>query len=341
MHAAPCADNLEHVRVILPEHGDDWDDWVRDWYFHLQHDDRTQSQGTHVAYLIDIRQFLDYLHDPEVGDSKVTEPSLVERRHIEGFLAWLKDIGRSSGTRYRRLMALKSFWRWLRDEPGSGVGQILPTDRIPIPVVSSPPKPIVYDDALAALLATCSNRTFVDLRDEAIIRLMDATGVRREELVRADTAGVDINRSDIYILGKGRKPRLVAISGTKATLALSRYLRARRKHPGAASKALFLSVRSRVDRSGPVPTVEWRMTGGAVGIMLERRCEQAGIPKIQPHRLRHTWAHHAKAAGISEEDLENQGGWAKGSPVVRRYGASVAAERAREAHRKLNLGDRI
>jgi site-specific recombinase XerD len=312
-------------------YGDDWDDWTRDWSFHLQHSDRTESLGTQKTYIQGLGQFLDWLHEHH---PKVTEPGFVERSHVQGWMASLKDSGMASSTRRVRLMTVKSLFRWLRDEPGSGVGEILPTDRVEAPAATYVPKAIVYDDVLSALLATCTNGTFVDLRDAAILRLLISTGLRRAELVRIDMPGVDVNRGELYVVGKGNKPRLVSVSGTKATLALSRYLRARRKHAAAASTALFLAVRPR--RNG-----EWRMTGGAIGLVLKRRCKLAGVPHIAPHQLRHTWAHIAKSAGLSVEDLERMAGWAKGSIMSRRYGEAVADERAREAHRSLNLGDRI
>lgn len=194
------------------------------------------------------------------------------------------------------------------------------------PDVPEQPVPILSDDELRVLLVDCSGSSFEDRRDTAIIRLFDDGGMRRSELLGMKVEDLELDEHVAFVLGKGRRERACPF-GHKTAVALDRYLRVRARHRYAQLPWLWLSRRGQLQTSGLV-------------IMLKRRSRRAGIGPIHPHQFRHTLAHNWLDNGGSEGDLMRLMGW-KSRNMLDRYGASAASRRARDAHRRMSLGDRL
>jgi site-specific recombinase XerD len=264
--------------------------------------------------------------DPRDGDDcdAAEDPTDVQRRHVEWFLAWMIDT-RSASTALNKYKGLQQFFRYLVDEEEM---QRHPMRRIPQPNTPQKLIPVVSNDELTALLATCAGKSFLERRDAAIIRLLMDTGARLSEITLLNVDDVDLKRDLVLVRGKGDKQRAIPF-GEKTGQALTRYLRARAKHRAVNSPALFLPER------GPR-----RLAPNGVKIMLRRRGDQAGVSHMHAHRLRHTLAHEWQLHGGNETDLMAIMGW--DSPeMLRRYGRSAAAIRAQQSHRDLNLGNRV
>ena len=131
----------------------------------------------------------------------------------------------------------------------------------------------------------------------------------------------------VSVTGKGRRPRTLRV-GARPAQALDRYLRIRARHSQAGLPALWLGERN----EGPLGT-------SGVYQVVRRRAREAGFT-AHPHQLRHTFAHSWLAAGGNEGDLRQLAGW-KSRQMVTRYASSAAAGRARDAHARLGLGDRL
>lgn len=251
-----------------------------------------------------------------------TDAAKVRREHVEAFVEDLLERWKPA-TANNRYRALDQFFKWLVGEGEMGAS---PMANMAPPTVPEQLVPVVSDDVVRALLATCAGNHFDDRRDAAIIRLFVDSGLRCSELVSLRLDDVDLDLEVAVVLGKGARPRSSPFGG-KTTQALDRYLRVRRRHRHAGASWLWLGARG-------------QMTDSGVRQMLERRCDLAGVERIHPHQLRHTFAHTWLAEGGSEGDLMRLAGW-KSRQMLQRYGASAADERARAAHQAMKLGDRI
>jgi site-specific recombinase XerD len=288
------------------------------------------AAGSAKQYLTGIDQFIAWMADnhPAANAEDLSD------RHVNewlGHLAHRPDHPLKATTRRLRLIAVKVWGGYLVRQDDCPL-TINPAAGISLPEPDEDPVPVIPDEDLAAIIATCSGTKFAALRDRVILRLMVETGGRRGELSAMNLDDIDLKGQETKLDGKTGK-RLAPYGG-KTALALTKYLRARSRHPGAEDPALLLSNRC----TGG----SWRLGGEAIWHMLKRRAERAGITyHVRPHMVRHTWAHDMKDNGVSDENLEILAGWRPGSKSGRRYGHSVAQERARKAARSLARGDRV
>ncbi len=103
------------------------------------------------------------------------------------------------------------------------------------------------------------------------------------------TSDVDLDLAVLLVLGKGRRERTLPFGRAAAALALDRYLRVRDRHKHAHLLWLWLGRKGRFTAWGLVQ-------------MLQRRGEEAGLPNLHPHQLRHTFCHQWLAEGGAETE---------------------------------------
>jgi len=120
------------------------------------------------------------------------------------------------------------------------------------------------------------------VRDQAILEVMYASGLRASELATLKLENINFESGFLRVIGKGNKERIVPI-GRQALERLKLYLdrmRPKLVRPHTPS-ALFLSNRGRqLSR-----VTLWKMVSGCA--------KRAGVAKhVSPHMLRHSFATH-------------------------------------------------
>ena len=182
--------------------------------------ERGRSDHTRRAYLGDLRSLFDFVADraPDAGLAGLTLPVL------RSWLAALAAAGAARTTLARRTSAVKTFTAWAARR---GLIASDPAARLQVPKARRTlPAVLRQDQALDAMAAAKSGAQQGDplaLRDQLIVELLYASGIRVSELCGLDIDDVDTSRRLLRVLGKGNKQRTVPF-GAPAQAALAAWL---------------------------------------------------------------------------------------------------------------------
>jgi integrase/recombinase XerD len=237
--------------------------------------ERGLSQNTIESYKRDLMQYAHYLNKVE----SLTDCNEIRRNHIMEYLYFLKDKGRASTTIARNIASIRSFHQFLLREK---VAEQDPSIHIETPKTERRLPKILSTNEVEALLTIPDTGNPFGLRDQAMLELLYATGIRVSELVSLNLSDVHLSMGFVRCIGKGNKERIIPI-GNMANEALSTYFEKGRGTllKQKKSDALFVNHHgNRLSRQG-----FWKILKGLA--------QKANIEKaLTPHTLRHSFATH-------------------------------------------------
>lgn len=230
------------------------------------------SPNTIDAYRRDLYDFFSF-HNGK-------KPVNIIAKDINKYIHELYSCGINPSTINRRLSAIKKFLK--------NLGQVEITGDIQGPRLTRKLPVVLSVNEVEKILKGAKGDGPLQIRDQAILEILYAGGLRISELINLDISVYAPEISYIMVTGKGNKERLVPL-GAYAVEAIDRYIdksRPKLAQKGSGSNRLFLSRLGRgFSRSGM-----WKLLRGYI--------MKAGIIKeVTPHTFRHSFATHLLEGG--------------------------------------------
>lgn len=237
---------------------------------------RNYSPKTIENYQRDIDAFLEFADSQNVLFDKV------DKKFIRQYLAYELAIrNQNQRSCQRRMSALRGFYQWMV-EHNYVQANYFKNVRSPKAGVRYP-KVLSYEQMVTLLETNPKRKDELMIRDQAILELLFASGMRASELINLTHMQIDYRSKIIRIFGKGNKQRLVPF-GDNAKAAMQEYFSSLRpvllsRHKkGTQSNAFFLDFR------GSKLT-----TRGLEYILKSIEIKTGLFYGLHPHMIRHTF----------------------------------------------------
>ena len=236
--------------------------------------EKKYSPHTLTAYQKDLEDFIAFCADQYDLDS-------IESVHYGMIRSWIVDLKskrQEARTINRKLSSLRSYYKYLvktqqlQDNPMEEHQPLKTSKTVQVPYSQDEIRQLLdfhrYPDHYEGSLQF------------TLIALFYYTGIRRQELIHIKEEGVDANKSNLKVLGKRNKERIVPIVTDLKTI-LERYDQVKKEADLSSSEYYLLS--SRGDK------LTEKFVYETVNFYLNRVTTKI---KKSPHMLRHSFATH-------------------------------------------------
>jgi integrase/recombinase XerD len=214
-------------------------------------------------------------------------PVDLTRADLRKWISSLTRDGLAPTSIARAVSAVRGFYKFLMLD---GHIKRHPAEDLDTPQRFSYLPRFLTEDEINRLLNAPDVSTHVGVRDRAILEIMYATGLRVSELVSLKRADVDLHAGLVVCHGKGSKERRVPL-GKSAIHWLQQYESVKAGYGRQQSPFVFLQ------RGKP-------FTRQLAWSIIKQYAEGAGIEKVSPHTLRHSFATHLLQHGADSRSVQ-------------------------------------
>lgn len=234
--------------------------------------EKNYSEKTINSYRVDLIQLEEYIKN----NSEELTLTEVDADIIRQWIIDLTKKGYTTSSVNRKLSSLRSFYKFLllKQEITKD-----PTRKINGPKKKKPLPIFLKEKEINKILEeTNFKEGFIGIRDQMIIEMFYATGIRLSELIGLDNKDINFEDSLIKVKGKRNKERLIPF-GDELKESMLRYISVRNETITVKSEAFFIKENGE------------RLYNALVERLVKRQLSKVvTLKKKSPHVLRHTFA---------------------------------------------------
>ena len=237
--------------------------------------EKRYSVHTLTSYQTDLIDFIDFLKK-QFGNVSLKE---VTHSYVRSWLAYQKEKGLTSKSINRKISSLKSFFKYyLR----IGAIEITPMAQVISPKIGKRLPVFVKEEDARKLVEALKQSTddWKSLNTKMLISIFYATGMRLSELIGLKEKQVDFSNSQIKVLGKGNKERIIPIGNEIAGM-IKNYQQLKKKGFEKTEDTLLVTEKGKK----LYPKYAYLLVNQVLG-------QASTLDKKSPHVLRHTFATH-------------------------------------------------
>lgn len=197
-----------------------------------------------------------------------------------------ENQNKKTRTYARKISTLRSFLKYLEENKVCFKKILLEYLKYPREEKKIPD--FLTEDEITKLLNSIDIKDFFGLRDRVMFEFIFSSGIRVSEVANLKLSNINIAKRYFHVLGKGGKERICFYSRQLQPL-LQEYLNKRTtflQHKHSNAEYLF------VNKFGT------KITERSIHRRLVYWAKIAGLKKIHPHMLRHSFATHLLSKGV-------------------------------------------
>lgn len=248
--------------------------FIQSFLDYLKYEKR-YSAHTIISYETDLIDFIDFL-EKQFGSVSLKQ---VDHNFVRSWLVSLKEKDLSAKSINRKISTLKSFFKYQLKE---GTIEASPMFHVISPKMNKRLPVFVKEEETRQMVTMLDQSTenWKMLNAKMLVIIFYATGMRLSELIGLKEKQIDLSRSNIKVLGKGNKERIIPVS-TELVKMIREYQVQKKKEFESVGDELLVTEKGKK----LYPKYAYLLVKKALG-------ETSTLDKKSPHILRHSFATH-------------------------------------------------